>query len=338
LTPETGIHFRAFAAEYGAIVDQVQVVIAGFPPLLRDLAEPLLPELAEGEFSHIVALLPYWVAELLDEAQSKQIDETRTLAVANLLGWWSYALQDGLLDRDLDRPELLPLATALHVTAIRLLERLLPDHNAFWDAFQRLSLTAAEAHCREQRDYRLPLTGVRDEPTLRDDADDLACLGDRSALLQLAVVAQFALHGHDQDHPLRLALAKTLRQYAIARQIGDDRTDWLEDLRQGRLNYVSTRIVHRMLETGVVQPHAELDADRMAGYFLYDDDLFADIQRVAMAACRRAAEAIAPHNSRYLDDLIARLAERLERGYEAALDSRRELRVLFSSQDKARQP
>jgi hypothetical protein len=338
LTPEAGIHFRAFAVEYRAIVDQAQAVIAGFPPLLRDLAEPLLPELAEGEFSHIVALLPYWLADLLEEPESKQIDETRTLAVANLLGWWSYALQDGLLDRELDRPELLPLATALHVAAVGLLERLLPGHNAFWDAFQRLSLTAAEAHCWEQRVYRLPLTEVHDEAAPRDDADDLAFLADRSALLQLAVVAQFALHGHDQDHPLRLALAETLRQYAIARQIGDDRTDWLEDLRQGRLNYVSACIARRMKETGAIRAHADLDVDQMAGFFLYHDDLFATIQREAMTACQRAAEAIALHNSRYLDGLIARLAERLERGYEAALDSRCELRALFSSQDKARQP
>jgi hypothetical protein len=220
---------------------------------------------------------------------------------------------------------------AFHATAVRLLEGLLPGHNAFWEAFQHLSLTSAEAHLWEQR-HRIQTSagleaGALDPETL--DLDDLDRLADRSALLQLSVVAQFALHGHDLEHPRCLALVQMLRHYAIARQIGDDRTDWLADLQRGRLNYVSARVVRRLVETGGVQSGSELDADRIAGCFLYDDDLFAELQQVAMAACRQAAEAIAPYDTRYLDDLIAELAERLERSYRAALDSRRKLRALF---------
>jgi hypothetical protein len=322
-----GVHFTDLTAEYETVLDRAREAVSGFPPLLRSLAEPLLPELAAGEFSHIVALLPYWVADLLDGPESRQIDETPTLAVANLLGWWSYLIQDELLDRDLDQPELLPLAMAFHAVAIRLMAQLLHADRSFWEAFERLSLTSAEAHCWEQRRQLRALASLDsqdlDPGTL--DLDDLERMADRSALLQLAVVAQFALRGHGQEHPLCTALMAMLHHYTIARQIGDDRSDWVEDLQNGRLTYVSARIVRRMVETGAFQPHAELDANRMAGYFLYDDDLFADIQRVAMAACRLAAEAIAPHDSRYLDGLIARLAERLDRGYEAALASRCEL-------------
>ncbi len=324
MVPRLGVHFVDLTAEYRTILDRAREMASGFPPLLRGLAGPLLPDLAAGEFSHIVALLPYWVADLLDGPEFRQIDETRTLAVANLLGWWSYALQDRLLDGEMDQPELLPLSTALHITAVRLLEQLLPGHDAFWDAFQRLSLTSAETHCWEQRYYRLPLTEVRGE------VEDLACLGNRSALLQLAVYAQFALHGHDQDHPLRLALAETLRQYAIARQIGDDCTDWLDDLRQGRLTYVSACIVRRMRETGAIQTHADLDADQMAGFFLYDDNLFAAIQRAALDACQQAAERMAPYDARYLDNLIDDLRRQLESGYEVGLESRQKARALFS--------
>jgi hypothetical protein len=330
LTSKTGTHFADFESEYMAIVDRARGVIAGFPPLLRGLAETLLPELAGGEFSRIVALLPYWVTDLLDGLEPTAGDprpspdgRTEALGLANLLGWWSYLVQDRLLDHDLDRLDLLPLSTAHHVAAIRLLERLMTGHQVFWDTFQRLSLTSAEAHCWEQRYHRLPLAGQVDEIV------DLTHLADRSALLQLAVVVQFALRGHDQDHPLYLALAEALRQYAIARQLGDDLTDWVEDLRRGRLNYVSACIARHMRETGAIQAHADLDVDQMAGFFLYDDELFTAIQQTAQDACRRAAASLAPYDSRYLGGLVNELQAQLERSYAAALQSRRKVRALF---------
>lgn len=331
MTPESGNHFVPFISEYTAIVDRARNVIAGLPPRLRGLAEPLLPELAGSDFSRIVALLPYWVAGLLDglepatgNPRPSTEGEAETLGLANLLGWWSYLIQDRVLDREMDRPELLPLATALHVTAVRLLEQLLPGHEAFWDAFQHLSLVSAEAHCWEQQSHRLPLTG----PV--GNLVDLDRLADRSALLQLAVVAQFALRGYDPDHPLHQVLAEALRQYAIARQIGDDLTDWLEDLRRGRLNYVSACVVHRMHERGAIQAYAELDADQMAGFFLYDDALLAAIQRTALDACQRAAASLVPYESPYLSGLVDELRAQLEGSYEATLQSRHKVRTLLS--------
>jgi hypothetical protein len=245
------------------------------------------------------------------------------LSLANLLGWWSYLLQDRILDGEMDRPELPLLATTLHVAAVRLLERLLPGHEAFWDAFQHLSFASAEAHCWEQHNYRLPLARQI------DDLADLDRLADRSALLQLAVVAQFALRGHDLDHPLRLALAETLRQYAIARQIGDDLLDWLEDLRRDRLNYVSACIAHRMHERDAIQAYTRLEADQMAGFCLYDDELFTTIQRTALDACQRAEASLAPYESPHLSALVDELRAQLEGSYEMALQSRHKVRALF---------
>ena len=330
MTSKAGIHFTAYASEYETIVDRAGEVIARFPALLRGLAESLLPELAGGEFSRIVALLPYWVLGLLQELEATVDDpapfrdnETGTLGLANLLGWWSYLIQDRLLDLELERLELLPLATALHVAAIRLLERLLPGHQGFWDTYQHLSMTSAEAHCWEQRNHRLPLAGQA------GDLADTAHLANRSALLQLAAVAQFALAGRDRDDPHYLVLAEALRQYAIARQIGDDFTDWAEDLRRGRLNYVSACIVHRMWEKGAIQAYEDLEADQMAGFFLYDDDLLAAIQQMALDAWQRAAANLAPFEPSYLGALVDELPPRLEGSYEAALKARRDLRALF---------
>jgi hypothetical protein len=341
MAAEHGAHFTAFTREYQAILARARDTVAGFPPHLRALAEPLLPELGGGSFSRIVALLPYWVADLLDPLEpadansvgkesaefapggaelaggTRPLDEAETLGLANLLGWWSYLIQDGLLDRELERPELLPLATALHAAAVRLLARLLPGDQVFWDAFEALSLTAAEAHCWEQGSRPgLAVAGF----------DDLDRLADRSALLQLAVVAQLRLRGYDQEHPLGRALTEMLRHYAIARQIGDDLGDWVDDLQGGRLNYVSARIVQRMVETGAVENGAELDVERMAGYFLYDDELLAGIQQVAMAACHRARRCITPYGSRHLEALVDELAGRLEHSYKAAVEGRRRLR------------
>jgi hypothetical protein len=351
MAAECGAHFTAFAREYQAILARARDIVAGFPPLLQALAEPLLPELAGGSFSRIVALLPYWVVDLLDPLEPAGVnstgaepisgarhplryEEAETLGLANLLGWWSYLIQDGLLDGDLERPELLPLATALHAAAVRLLARLLPGDQVFWDAFEALSLTAAEAHCWEQG-WRFGLDG-RVAVAAMTGFDDPARLADRSALLQLAVVAQLRLHGYDQEHPLGKALAELLRHYAIARQIGDDLGDWVNDLQGGQLNYVSARIVQRMVETGAVENSTEVDVEPMAGYFLYDDELLADIQQVAMAACRRARRSIAPHRSQYLEALVDELTGRLERSYEAAVERRRRLRAALAPLDPAK--
>ena len=335
MAAEHQAHFTAFDREYVAILTRARETVAGFPPLLQTLAEPMLPELAGGSFSRIVALLPYWLAGLLDPLEPAAAtrprspsDEAETLGLANLLGWWSYLIQDELLDGELERPELLPPSTALHAAAVRLLAQLLTGDQVFWDAFEALSLTAAEAHFWEQG-WRSGLDGsVAAAATAR--CDDLDRLADRSALLQLAVVAQLRLRGYDENHPRGRALTEMLRQYAIARQIGDDLGDWVDDLRNGRLNYVSARIVQRMVETGAVENGAELDVERMAGYFLYDDDLLASLQQAAMAACHRARTSIAPYGSQHLEALVDELARRLEHSFKAAVERRRRLRAALA--------
>jgi hypothetical protein len=84
-----------------------------------------------------------------------------------------------------------------------------------------------------------------------------------------------------------------------------------------------------MRETGAIQAHADLDVDQMAGFFLYDDELFTAIQQTAQDACRRAAASLAPYDSRYLGGLVNELQAQLERSYAAALQSRRKVRALF---------
>jgi hypothetical protein len=86
------------------------------------------------------------VADLLEEPRSPQSratsGEIETLGQANLLGWWAYQILD-------ERRDILPLATAFYATAVGLLAQLLPGKEALWQAFQRLSLTTAEALGRE---------------------------------------------------------------------------------------------------------------------------------------------------------------------------------------------
>lgn len=269
-----GMHLAAFATEYASLLARARESSAGFSPLLRALAEPLLPQWGASSFSWVVAPLPFWVNDLLDEldapTDNRSVpppDEVRPLGLAYLLGWWAYLLQDELLDRDLDRVDLIPLSMTLHATAVRLLQGLLPGHQGFWDAFRALSLTMAEAHSWEQRfDLQalahLESRGLAPEPCQLNDLERLA---DRSTLLHLAAIGSLSLRGYPRSHPLGLSLTGMLRHYAIAQQIGDDRADCLEDLRKGRLNYVSACIVRRMREANVIQSYAELDADWLAG-------------------------------------------------------------------------
>ena len=341
MIPAGNVHLTAYQTEYEAVLDRARRIVTRYPPLLRGLAEPLLPRWSEASFSRIVALLPYWVADLLDQAlppeDSPRLsppEETESLALANLLGWWSHLVQDGLLDREPDHAELLPLSTALHASAVRLLAALLPDHPSFWDAFERLSLTTSAACAWEQRRRldTLDLAGPgRDDQVPAGLASaDQDWIANRSSLLQLAVAAQCALRGVDTEHPLRTALTGMLRHYALARQIGDDRSDWAQDLQNGQLNYVSSRLARRMMASGAIASFEELDAERMMGYYLYDDELFASIQQEAIAACRQAAQYIAPYGSRPLDSLVSELARELERGYREAQERRRALQEAFA--------
>jgi hypothetical protein len=327
------VHFTAYEADYRAVLARAQRIIAGFPHLLRNVAESLLPEWGESSFSQIVALLPFWIADLLDRTlllnsspHLPQPGDTETVASAHLLGWWSYLIQDGLVDGDLDPGEFLPLSMALHASAVSLLAQRLPGDRAFWGAFEQLSLAQCEAQAREQR-FRLEHLQSLGMPD--GGEDETACLADRSALLQLAVAAEFAVRGLDQEHPLYAALCEMLLHYAIARQIADDRSDWVQDLQKGQLNSVSVRISRRMLGTGAIESFAELDVERMMGYYLYDEELFASIQREAMDACQRASQSMAPYRSCPLDSLVGELAHELERNYQAAHESRRRLQAAF---------
>jgi hypothetical protein len=331
----------AFETEYGAIVARAGEIITGFGPHLRALAGPWRPQWAESTFSRVVSLLPFWVEDLLVEDQpaagsplALEPTEIKTLSLACLLGWWSYLLQDELLDRDLACVDLLPLSTALHVAAVHLLQRLLPEHQSFWDAFEALSLAMAEANAWEQcLDLavlaKLESQGLAPEP---EQLDDLERLADRAALLQLPVIGVLALRDQSPAHPPSHSLAEMVRHFAIARQIGDDRADCLGDLRKGRLNHVSASMVRRMWQANVVQSYAELDADWLAGRFLYDDELFADIHQVALGACHAAAQSLAPFQARLLRGLIDQQARQLQQGYEAALVTRQKVRsMLFPS-------
>jgi hypothetical protein len=337
-----GVHYTAFAAEYEAITAQARRLVASWPAPLREQAEPLLPQLLPqllgssggSTFAPIVALLPCWLADLLDGQSATggpSPEEAQTLGLANLLGWWAWQIQDWLLDQDPVQADLLPLSVAWHAAAVRLLQQLWPGQAAFWDAYQALSLASAEAQCRAGR-HRFQALADLDDDCLAQAALDLPPdeLAGRSALLWLSSLGQLLQRGYSLDDPLALALQEMLRHYAIARQIGDDRSDWVEDLQRGRLNYVSARVVRRMADRGLVRCYAELDVEWLLGYFLQDDELFADIHQVALAVCRQATRSIAPYRPLYLQALLDELVERLEHSYQVAVTSRRKLRALLA--------
>lgn len=333
------VHLAALFTKYEAILARAKETIDGFPPHLRSLASPRLPCWAESTFSQIVTLLPLWVDDLLDEIRTQAEDlpasepaEIETLSLACLLGWWSYLLQDDLMDRDSEGVDLVPLSMALHATAVRLLQGLLPGHQVFWDAFEALSLAMAEAHAWEQHLHLAALTSLESQgfALAPDQLDDVERLAGRSALLHLPAAGTLALCGLSPSHPLSHSLAEMVRHYAIARQIGDDRADCLQDLRKGRLNCVSASLVRRLYEANVIQSYADLDAEWLAGQFLYDDDLFTEFHHMALGACQAAAQCLAPYNARFLRALLDQQARQLQQSYETALATRHRWRVLFS--------
>lgn len=272
------------ASRYAAAVARLRAEVAALPAALREPATPALEALAAGEFSRIAALLPWWLAELAPLAGEVCAD----LARAGLYAWWHAQLLDDVLDGALGVAAL-PLAQHALAKALDGYAALGLLSGALWgELAARLSASAA-AYAEELRARPVDPATMSDEQLA---AWTPALLMDRAAPFGFAVVAHLELVGAPAGDRRRDELAVAVRCLTGARQLADDASDWLEDLRAGQLNWVSAGLIRDFRASA---PAAEGSLERLAGYELRAEPFWEEVERAYRALCGLALERLAPY-------------------------------------------
>jgi hypothetical protein len=309
-------------ARFQGAVARLRDESARLPPALRAAAAPSLERLAAGEFSQIAALLPWWLAELapLDEARCA------ALARAGLYAWWHAQLFDDLLDGALGLAAL-PLAQHALFRALDGYAGLGLLAGAAWaDLAERLCASAA-AYAEEL--WPRPVDPATVEAA-RLAAWTPALLMERAAPFGFAVTAGLQLAGVPPDDARREDLPAAVRALTGARQIADDASDWLADLRAGQLNWVAAGLIRAFRASS---PAAEGSLERLAGYELRAERFWEEVEQSYEALCGQALARLAPYGRCRLGALVAAQRDH-DRGSFAQMRERRAgLRALFGGDE-----
>lgn len=272
---------------YQAIVAEAAAYLAGWAEPLRGWAQPYFDKLVQGEFSQVIALLPYWLNDLVPTPAAV----SHRLGLAHFYFWWYYYLQDELLD-EAALPTVLLSAHLVLLKMVETYEVLGVTRLPCWADYLSLAQRSAEAHAVEWQSrfhHVAELTPARLAPLTLD------FIAGRFAPLVFNTTAQLALAGISTEASLYHDAPAALRCFALVRQIGDDAGDWLADLRAGQLNYVSARLMRRLYETGQATSGADLDPERLAGYQLRDEIFWAEIEQAVYRLTQQALAYLAPY-------------------------------------------
>jgi hypothetical protein len=129
-------------------------------------------------------------------------------------------------------------------------------------------------------------------------------------------LAQLYLAGIPAHAERAQDVLEALRCWAAARQIADDASDWLDDLKAGQLNYVSARLIERWPSGG------ERTLERLATFQLTAEECWTAIEQTARTLSQRALDRLAPYGPSRLHALVTeQIAEQAE--HWAALRAQR---------------
>ncbi|NJN14959.1 MAG: hypothetical protein HC822_00910 [Oscillochloris sp.] len=305
---------------YAAITADLQAVTADYPPLLQTLLAPDLDRLLRSEFSQLAALLPAWLSDLIPIS----VEQQHALGRAGLWLWWYASAFDDTLDGG--SPAVLPAAQQALLNALEGYRRLGLAETPAWAVLQQQALTSAAAYAAELQARPSELPALT-EANLAVFTPDL--LMDRSAPFGFVVIAQLTLTPADLPAGLADALPAAIRHLTAARQIADDASDWVADLRRGHLNYASARLIRHLLQAS---PHARaaLSLEWLAGHQVAADDVWHGLEQEHAGHCTAATALLAPYAPCRLADLIAYQQASDERAWHELRRHRGFIRSLFN--------
>lgn len=311
---------------YQAMVADIQTYLNSFPSILQTQSLASFNPLAEGEFSQVVALLPYWLSDLLPVSEEIQ----HQLGVAHLYGWWYYYLQDELLDGDKSSMVILPAHLAL-VKMIEIYAELGLTQSPCWAEFERLSINSAAMYHTEISTHFTELTQLTPE---RVAVWTPELIIERASPFFFNTIAQAYLAAYTLDDPLPKHLVAALQAFTVVRQITDDATDWMESLHNGQLNYVSACLIKRIYDLEEIDDiNLSLSPDRLIGYQLSDEIFWAEMEKTSQHYATEALRQLAAYPNCKLTTLVKRQQTLNAEYWAASRTYRATLREMFGLDD-----
>jgi hypothetical protein len=215
---------------------------------LQDQAIETIDKVKAGDEACHITLTPFFFSQALGNNGSRIGDELLTaLGAVNLYGWIAYTIYDDFLDEEGDVAKLSVANVALReVTGV--FESILPgtgfvnyahDVMDMIDSANTWEVTMARNRIKKSdnlKDIQLP------------DWGNLEKLSARSFGHALGSIALLYSLGFYDLSPEVKNLEKFFKSYLIAKQLNDDAHDWQEDLKNGHLTPVVTRLLSKLLE------------------------------------------------------------------------------------------
>jgi hypothetical protein len=314
LTPAEFERYQSFLANVQAFID-------GLAPQLRATGRTFFEHHVDGSFSQIAALLPNWLVDLLPVSS----EVSYQLGLAQLFGWWYYCAQDALLDGEA-RAEVLLSAHLAFIRAIDIFRRLGLDAPACWQEFHHLTHLSAAHYALE---LQTRFADVSELSVDRVALIDVEFLMKRAAPVSFGVVAQAHLVGLEPETRLGQDVIAALRCLMGIRQIVDDAGDWLADLRRGRLNYVSARLLRRNFSSGLSAGGVSTDLESLVGQLVLDETFWTEIEGTTGRLGRQARKYLARYGPCRFQGIIEDQLSQLDQLWATGQANRSKLRRLF---------
>jgi len=239
--------------------------------------------------------------------------ELRRLALAGRFLANAVVLMDMQIDEPVDAATAADWAlrgTALQFEAYRLLQGLFPPTSVFWPNF-RASISDFVTAYKMEQEFA---SGKRAWPSFATTAAIVIATG-KTAMAKGSILGLAEL---SRENAPVAALARSIDEYNIARQIFDDVHDWKADLRDGRPSVVLRELLPEELPGPEQRSSPKLLQD-LAHSLYYDDVLDAMMDRVLLHVGRALDEAAA-----WPDLPWRKVMRMLERGaHDLQADTRR---------------
>jgi hypothetical protein len=324
-TPSLDLHrggsFSSDIQLYEAIIARLNAEIATFPPSLRALAQPDVAALTQGEFSQVTALLPYWLSDLVPVSAEVCL----RLGLAHLYGWWYYWVQDELLDGAKAPTALLGGHLAL-LRMVAIYTELGLTSTPCWVEFERLNLVSAAGYASELTTRFSSMGELTPELVA---GPSVQMILDRAAPFFFNTLAQLQLAAVAAADPRQQAIPAALRCFTAARQLNDDASDWLDDLREGHLNVASAQLLRYLYDHGLIHSPADFDLERLAGLHIRVEQFWVELEATTQALCDEALSYLAPFGPCRLASLVERQRQQNTSHWDSAREYRASLRALF---------
>lgn len=308
-------------AQYRAVCRLIEADLAALPEALAHALQAAFAEFKQGKFSQIAALLPAWLCQQFPVATPVYAQ----LGAAQLYGWWYYWAQDQLLDGD-GAAELLLGAHLALLRQIELYTELGVTQSPIWPLFRQLTVQSALGHQQELR-YRLSELSVLGFEQLA--TFDQTVLLTRAQPFFFCSRAQAWLAGADPFGAEANLVIEALETLTLARQLSDDASDWIDELKQDKLNSVACRFLGYLQQQAVFADFSQLTAAQVAGQQILHETFWRALEQQNQCLIEQTLQKLDAANQQQLAILLRHQAKLNDDLWENHATYRQQLRGFF---------